>query len=427
MNRDFHFSVPQDQAGIRLDRLIHSRLPDQNISRSAVQEWIKAGLVRVDGSPSLKPSTPVQPGQKIEVCPGPSHQDAPEPVKGLVDIIFSDAHLLVLNKQPGLNVHPAPSVSEPTLVHHLLAEYPALKNFARQDRAGIVHRLDRDTSGLMLAALDPETAGRLQEQFKNRLVKKIYLALLCGCPEKKHGFITQPLGRDPAGRTRMAVLESGRTARTEYRIIHESHDKSWSLALIRIYTGRTHQIRVHMAAAGHPVMGDSVYGAQALEKIRTQHPGLKRLIKRQLLHSTSLEFSHPETRTRLKFFQPMPSDFQRVILHLSRKCQRIIITGSMGSGKSLVSSLLKELNHPVFDADQCVRELYQPGQDGWELIRKRFGNIFFEPETKKVDKRVLLEQMAENPAILEEINHLIHPLVRQRLESFFDRHKDCRT
>jgi len=419
------FTVREDDAKFRLDKLVLKYFHGDPPSRSQVNSWIKDGLVLVDGSPCLKPSQSLVRGQSVVVQVPVSGTD-PVPVKGELEEVYKDDQVLVLNKQPGISVHPALSLNEPTLVNYLLYKYPQLKNNFSGDRPGIVHRLDRDTSGLMVVALDEESAVNLARAFHDRKVDKEYLAIVSGCPESDQGEINHSLGRDPKSRIKVAVLSDGRRARTKYYVRHCGIDKNWALVRLEILTGRTHQIRVHMAELGHPVLGDSLYGGEIKILWGFKQRLLSKLIKRQLLHSTRLEFTHPETGKRMCFAKPPPKDFVQACLYMERRLQRVVITGSMGSGKSSVISLLESLGYPVFIADQCVAELYEPGNDGWRIIKNRFGSSFIDGEDQPVNKARLARAVSRDKAILAELGHLIHPLVRHRLDEFWNKSRDRR-
>jgi len=425
LTREILFAVREGDTKSRLDKLVLKYFHGDPPSRSQVNSWIKDGLVLVDGSPCLKPSQSLVRGQSVIVQVPVSGTD-PVPVKGELEEVYKDEHVLVLNKQPGISVHPAPSLNEPTLVNYLLDKYPQLKNNFSGDRPGIVHRLDRDTSGLMVVALDEKSAVNLSSAFHDREVNKEYLAIVSGCPESDQGEIKHSLGRDPKTRIKVSVLSDGRRARTKYYVQHCGIDRKWALVRLEILTGRTHQIRVHMAELGHPVLGDSLYGGEIKISWDFKQRLLSKLIKRQLLHSTRLKFTHPETGKRMCFVKPPPKDFVQVCLYMERSLQRVVITGSMGSGKSSVVSLLEDMGYPVFIADRCVAELYEPGNDGWRIIKSRFGGSFIDGEDQPVNKARLARAVSRDKAILAELGHLIHPLVRHRLDEFWNKSRDRR-
>lgn len=426
MTEKIVFLSPKNDPRIRLDVFLVENFPEYEFTRSQVGGLIKNGHVLVDGRVCLKPSYKVASFQAVKINVPVEKSNSPAPVKGEIKEVFENSSILVLDKQPGLSVHPAPSIDEPTLVNYLLEKYPQLRNSESDERPGIVHRLDKDTSGLMVVALDSNIKEFLQSAFHDRLVNKKYLALIKGYPDKTDGEINLSLSRDHKNKTRMAVVRNGRPARTKYKVIYAGVDKKWSLVLLQILTGRTHQIRVHMSSLGHPVLGDKLYGGKIDSFWGGKEKLLQKLVKRQLLHSVELGFNLPYTDRYHLFFQAPPKDFKRAFFYLERRLQKVIITGSMGSGKSLVMSLLRELNYPVFVADECVNDLYQPGNDGWRMIRGRFGDKFIDGEDLPVNKLRLGAAVGRNRDILKELNHLIHPLVRHRLESFWLEHEDKR-
>lgn len=287
-----------EEGGERLDRYLVQELGEY--SRSVVQKLIAEGLVTVNGA-IPKASYRIEAGDTIQaVLPAPEGSTPlPEPIA--LDIIYQDDDLLVINKPAGMVVHPAPGHASGTLVNALLARFPALAGLG-SDRPGIVHRLDRDTSGLIVVALHEGAREQLQRQFKGRRVRKVYLALLEGRLEPPRGVVEAPIGRDPRHRQRMAIVASGgRPARTSYRV-REYLDR-YTLVEVRPETGRTHQIRVHLAAIGHPIAGDRIYGR------KKGTPGLPR----QFLHAWRLTLTLPGSDERRTFTAPLPDDLQQVL------------------------------------------------------------------------------------------------------------------
>ncbi len=425
MDEPWSWTVPDSQGGSRLDKFILQNMLHAPLSRGRLQEWIREGRVQVDGVPCLKPGQRLEPGQRVDLRV-PAPKASIEPVSGKLHVVYSDSHLAVLNKPAGLSVHPAPSQAGTTLVHHLLYAYPQLQAREEQERAGIVHRLDKDTTGLILIALTPEAEKNLALQFARRQVDKKYLALVQGFVPKEQGRIHIPLGRDERRKTRMSAVREGREAWTSYQVLDRDKHGKWSLLQVGIITGRTHQIRVHLAHLGHPVLGDGLYGGRNWGFYSWKKRFLPQLAKRQLLHSWQLGFKHPQTHEGLEFFTPAPKDFIRTLLWLKRTCQRVVVTGASGCGKSSVLEYFREQGSPVFSADDCVHELYQPGGDGWWLLRQRFGLRFTPADDQPVDKQALLQAIMEDSNVLEEIMHLIHPLVGGRLQEFWERHQDKR-
>jgi 23S rRNA pseudouridine1911/1915/1917 synthase len=290
-----------DLAGTRLDRAVVARVPE--ISRAQVQRLIKTGSVLVNGQPS-KASYQTQTGDEVSVF---VPDDAEEPVlpEALpLDIVFEDPHIIVVNKASGMVVHPALGHSSGTLVNALLAHCPEIANVGGLERAGVVHRLDRDTSGLLVVAKDDEIRQALQRQFKRRQVDKVYTALVEGRLSPREGIVDAPIGRDRAERKRMAVVRSGREARTHYQV--SEYLGEHTLVEVRPRTGRTHQIRVHLAWIGHPLVGDSVYGSRRQRLLADRH----------FLHATRLGFVHPATSGEVEFEAPLPQQLDRLLAKL---------------------------------------------------------------------------------------------------------------
>lgn len=302
-------TVAEDEAGIRLDRLLASRLADQ--SRSALQKWTVEGRVTIDGA-LARSSLRVTPGQTVEIRPPPPQNDAPLPEAIPLDVIYEDEYLAVINKPAGMVVHPAAGHASGTLVNALLARYPDLSEMAASDaggaelggeppRPGIVHRLDKDTSGLIVVAKTAGVRGGLQAQFQTRTVQKTYLTLVHDVPSTPEGEVNAPIGRDPRQRKRMAVVKDGRPAQTEYRVLETFGQ--YALLAVSPKTGRTHQIRVHMAYIGHPVVGDRVYGRR---KGGIECP-------RQFLHAGRIAFAHPVSGEQMEFSAPLPDDLAAIL------------------------------------------------------------------------------------------------------------------
>jgi 23S rRNA pseudouridine1911/1915/1917 synthase len=288
-----------DRRAPRLDAWLASVHPA--ISRSRWKQLIESGCVALNGVPVLKPNTPLSPGDELR-CTLPD----PEPV-GLIatdiplDILHEDADLIVLNKPPGLVVHPAPGHAADTLVNALLHHCTDLAGIGGELRPGIVHRLDKDTSGVLVVAKNEQAVAALVAQFSAHTVEKEYLALVWGVPKKPAGTVDLPIGRHPVHRQKMAIHDNGRNAVTRYETL--AAGPLAALLRVRIETGRTHQIRVHMAHLGHPVVGDTTYG-------RARHglpDGLS--IPRQMLHAHVLKIAHPRDARPLAFTAPPPADF----------------------------------------------------------------------------------------------------------------------
>src|SRR6266571_8902724 len=286
--------VPKDDAKLRLDRVLATQLPEY--SRSRLQQLILAGFVRVNGI-TTRPSHLVRAGDEIELTEPPVEkiENQPEPIP--LEILFEDKDLIVINKSAGLVVHPGAGHRSGTLVNALLHHCPTLSGIGGKERPGIVHRLDKDTSGCLVVAKNDATHRELSRQFAERIVEKIYLALVAGKLCKQTGVIEEKVGRHPAHRQRMSVASPrGRAAKTEYRVIRTG-DKA-SLIECRLHSGRTHQVRVHLHHLGHPVLGDKVYASR-----------LAKDFPRQMLHAWKLGFRHLGSGEWKNFEAPLPDDF----------------------------------------------------------------------------------------------------------------------
>ena len=285
-----------DHAGLRLDRFVALKCPE--ISRTFAQKLIGEGHVTVN-SRVVRASLKLDVGDTVNITvpPEPSVQLLPENIP--LRIIYEDDDLLVIEKPAGLTVHPAPGHLDHTLVNALLHLYPHLADKGDSIRPGIVHRLDKDTSGLMLTVRNEAARANLMAQFKNRIVHKTYQALVKGRLSPESGVIEAPLGRDPRNRKRMAVLTEGREARSEYRVMEYIGD--CTLLEVVPQTGRTHQIRVHLSAIGYPVMGDAVYG------VKSPH------LSRQFLHACRLGFKLPATGKYVEFTSELPLDLAQAL------------------------------------------------------------------------------------------------------------------
>ena len=303
------FVVTEKLSGTRLDRFLETLL--EGLSRSRIKALIEEGRVKIQGEKAKKGGQRVRTGDVVEVTIPPPKTLELVPVEMQLDILYEDEHLLVLDKPAGLVVHPAPGHQNDTLVNALLAHCKDLKGIGGAERPGIVHRLDKDTSGLLVVAKDETTHRGLVEQFKKREVEKVYLALIYGTPHPSKGTIRAPIGRHPIHRKKMAVVEKGREALTCYRVL--SPRRGISLVEVKIKTGRTHQIRVHMHHIGHPVVGDPVYKAKSYRHLS---PPLKETIKtlgRQALHHHRMRFTHPVTGEKMTFVSPLPEDMLKVL------------------------------------------------------------------------------------------------------------------
>lgn len=303
------------KSGQRLDKYIAQEVP--GLSRSLVQRLIHAGLVTVNGQ-TVKASRKVEVGDTIVLCVPPPEPLEVRPEAIPLDIVYEDADLVVVNKPAGMVVHPAYGHQTGTLVNAILAHCPEIADVGDTLRSGIVHRLDKDTSGLIIVAKNDVARQHLQRQFKRREVKKVYLALLEGHLEPSQGLIEAPIGRDSRRRKRMAVVRAekgGREARTEYRVTEyfalqgSGMSRLYTLVEAEPVTGRTHQVRVHFAFIGHPLVGDSVYGRR---RQRLADYGLPPL-GRQFLHAQSLGLRLPRSNQYVEFRAELPPDLREVL------------------------------------------------------------------------------------------------------------------
>ncbi len=297
-------TLSADEPGQRLDKFLLAQLP--GYSRAQAQALIRSGCVLVDGA-ARKTGYKFKGGEQVQVRIPPREERSVEPEDIPLDIVYEDAQLAVINKAAGMVTHPGPGNESGTLVNALLARYPELADMMddpqAQDRLGIVHRLDRGTSGLLVAARDKPSLLALMRQFQERSVDKVYLALLEQRPKSNTGLIDAPIARDPRQRKRMAVQRSGKPAQTEFEVLDDDFQGDRALVRLKLLTGRTHQIRVHMAFIGCPLVGDSVYGRRK-QRVR---------LKRQFLHARELAFDHPVTGERLSFVSELPVGLRAVM------------------------------------------------------------------------------------------------------------------
>jgi 23S rRNA pseudouridine1911/1915/1917 synthase len=424
-DRQIQAEVNPEQAGMRLDTYWAWKLDGQGVSRNQIRQWIKDSRAMVNNRPCSKPAAEIRSGDRLILnLPGQSKKIHPH--DDPVQIVWQDRELAVVNKPPGLSVHPAPSEQSSTLVHRLVHIFPELRKLD-DFRPGIVHRLDKDTSGLLLVALNEDIRSTLSQSLAAREVEKEYLALVYGCPEQAESWIDLPLGRDEQHKTRMAVQDGqGRPAQTWYRVLHVFAHVPCSLVQVRIVTGRTHQIRVHLAHLGHAVLGDRTYGPQQTASLKRTRPDLAKMVSRQMLHAWRLGFRHPRSNEWQSIHQGVPRDFLRVLLRAHRRPQRVGITGSAGSGKSALTFLLAKEEAPVWSADQVVAELYAPGADGWEMLRRSFGQRFVPDPSGPVDKKALFAAMQNSSRERETILNIIHPLVEHSWRTFCEKHRQVR-
>ncbi|MUM76268.1 dephospho-CoA kinase [Pseudodesulfovibrio sp. F-1] len=421
--------APSDR-GLRLDRFWARELADEGVSRGRAKEWIEAGLALVDGEAVIRGKHVLSGGETLRLGDGgpPAADAEARAVPGEVAVVFEDEHLAVVDKRAGLTTHPAPGEPGPTLVNHLLHRWPdmaaGLSGMDRQ-RPGIVHRLDKDTSGLIAVARSEAVRLRLAADFALRRVCKTYLAIVHGRPDPARGTVDAPIGRHPTHKTRMAVTpRGGREARSDYRVLWTGPRGLASLVAVRIHTGRTHQIRVHMAHLGHPLLGDAVYGPRENAQWTRRPDILAGLAPRQMLHAFHLGLRHPATGEPLILWREPPEDFRSLLAALPRECLRVGIVGMPGSGKSALLGFLCRQGHACFSADEAVGWLYEPGGDGATMLGQRYGSAYLRGDGG-VDRPALLAAMRNSEGLRREVMDMIHPMVRHRCEEFFRAHRDA--
>lgn len=300
-------TVPSALAGERVDRMVSMMT---GCSRSVASDLVAAGEVRVNGEPVTTRGHRLAEGDEVHVT-APTDVPAPEVVGDpdvVVDVVYEDDSVVVVNKAPGVVVHPGAGNPEGTLANGLVHRYPEITGVGAPERPGIVHRLDADTSGLLVVARTPQAYDDLVAQLASRTVERRYLALVWGTLEPRLGRIDAPVGRSRRQPTRMTVSTSGREAITDYEV-EEVFTDPVEVALVRcsLHTGRTHQIRVHLRSIGHPVVGDAQYGGVRQSLV----------VPRLWLHAATLAFDHPVTGERLEFTAPVPTDLAAVLSQLA--------------------------------------------------------------------------------------------------------------
>jgi len=307
MSDRYILAVDQGQEGIRLDVWLARQ--SKGMSRSRIQQLIRAGLVTVNAQ-TVKESHKIKPGEQIEVNIPPPHPVELKAEQIPLNILFEDDFLLVIDKPSGLVVHPAPGHDAGTLVNAVLYHCPRLEGIGGELRPGIVHRLDKDTSGVILVAKTEAALSALADQFKQREISKEYLAIVLGALSPASGQIRTMIGRHATDRKKMtAVPRKGRPAIT----IYDTMEKLGNFSLVRLKpeTGRTHQLRVHLAHVHHPVIGDEKYGRRSSWNLPVE-------VKRQMLHAHKIIFRHPGTGQKMEFSAPMPEDMERLLDYLQK-------------------------------------------------------------------------------------------------------------
>ena len=445
------FPVLDESLIKRLDQFLTDALAKtegQQLSREKIKKAITSGQVKLNGQVCTSAKQPLKIGDElcIELVVVSNNLQAES---GYLKVIEKLGDILILDKEAGLTVHPCDSQPSDTLVQRVLSAYPQLAKMEGM-RPGIVHRLDKHTSGLLMVALSEPMRLALCKDFAERNIHKKYLALVYGEPQGKEGRIEAPIGRHHSIKTRMAVVsenKGGRDALTFWKKVWVDPHGRFSLLEVEIITGRTHQIRVHLTHLGHSLLGDKVYVSPCVSYFKEQNPAFK-LIERQMLHAWSLNFTYPSLpcvsvaseneapqtdyqNTEHSFFSAPPEDFVQTAINCSSQAMQIVLTGSAGSGKSTVLKAFADLGFNTWSADAVVAKLYQQGSDAWALIDKNFTGrftrksadseqqAFYDLEPTPVNKRALLAAIKENPSIKRDLEEIVHPFVKHDLDNFF--------
>lgn len=402
----YEFVIDNADSNKRLDLALKNNVP--NLSRAKARKGIEAGQCHIDGNQIFAPDYKIKSGQKVsfeysEECA------SIQPEAGDLSVIWHDDELAICNKPPNLTVHPCPSCPDNTLVNRLLAHFPVLKKLGGE-RPGIVHRLDKDTSGIIMVSLSENMRQKMMEAFSKRQVSKHYLALVQGIPPK-NGECTESIGRDPVSRTKMSLVaekHGGKTAHTIWQRLWHSEDGNFSLLRVKILTGRTHQIRVHLASNGYPILGDKVYGTKECQA----------LAPRQMLHASDLKFVHPLTQKTMHFNVLPPEDFMQTIQKNDSIFYRIIVTGNQGCGKSAFCRFLSDHNIPLINSDRVVADLYAKNgiASQWFEMRNYQDNVM---EKGLINKEKLFKLFMKDSGLKHEFINYIHSMVFERIDIFF--------
>ena len=320
-------SVKENETGMRLDQFLASM--DKIVSRTQAQRLLKSGHVLLNGVSVSAPSRKVYSGQSIQLTVPDNEPSEIAPEKGDLEILHEDSELVVVNKPAGMVVHPSAGHSSGTLVNYLMHHCDDLSGIGGVLRPGIVHRLDKDTSGILVAAKTDSAHLHLSSQFKQHTVKRQYQAIIWGVPSKEHGIVEASIARHPVRRKEMSIVKSngereddntkGKHAVTHWKVLKKF--KTASLIACRLETGRTHQIRVHLTSIGHPLIGDKQYGKSPLKKCSGLSVALiqtMKSIRRQALHAELLGFKHPVTEEWCEFKTNLPEDFSNLLTELQK-------------------------------------------------------------------------------------------------------------
>ncbi len=407
-NSLYSFTIEED-AKLRLDAFLAQNL---QISRAQATKAILSSSCLVN-SKEVKRNYILKYGDIVEYT-AQAERNELIPEEGDLDILYQDNDYVIINKPPNLTVHPAPSQEEGTLVHILLKHFPQMQEMEGL-RPGIVHRIDKDTSGIIVIALHDMARRALSELFELREVHKEYIALVHNTPPKE-GLIDLPIGRHEKYKTKMAVTSEskGKHALTEYQVIHADKERNYALLAVKIHTGRTHQIRVHFSHAGYPLLGDKLYTA----KINKPLPkAISNYATRQMLHASKICFTQPLTGKEIEITCPMPEDMKKCLEKLKSKLKRTILTGSVGSGKSSALKIYNSMGYSTFSADEYVKSLYEADGAGTFLLYRLFGDDILNAQNG-IDKAKLFTLMQEEENKIK-IEKILHPLVFRAMQDFF--------
>ncbi len=411
--QNYHFLVTFEQCPkeMRLDAFLGACIAE--ISREKIKKAIQNEQCRVDGLLCSAPSTRIKAGQSIELVLAPTATHI-VPEQGDVNVLWHDDVMLICHKPAGLTVHPCPSCTENTFIQRAAGHFPQL---LEQEglRPGIVHRLDKDTSGVIAIALNEKARLALAEDFAERRVHKEYLALVHGVIAEQ-GEIAEPIGRHPTAKVLMAVVpenRGGRAAHSAWQRLYADPQGVFSLVKVTIFTGRTHQIRVHMAHVGFPLWGDVLYGGLSQKDTATS------LAQRQMLHAWHLSLLHPSTREQKDFYCAPPEDFLQCALDLSHSVQKVVLTGLAGCGKSTVLKAFAAQGIPTWSADTVVNSLYAVGGAGHAFLHHRFGSRFVAHAKAELDRTALRLAMQEDAFLRQEVESVIHSMVRENCSAFW--------
>ena len=401
-----NFVVSSEHEGKRLDNVLKTF--NSELSRANIQKYIKDSQCYVDNKIIIDVNYRLKLGQNVKLNIVNYDNNISE-IDGKIDIILEDKDFIVCNKPANITVHPCPSCKEPTFVQMLIANFPIMRNMQGQ-RPGIVHRIDKETSGLLLVALTEKARMYFVDAFSNRTIHKEYLALVYG-KIKESGECTKKIGRNPVIKTKMAVIDmqnGGKPAYTSWKRLWVSNNDKISLVKVRILTGRTHQIRVHLAHLGHPIVGDKLY-ATGLDKS---------LANRQMLHAFNLEFVHPSTNKPIKCFCHPPNEFVSCMVNYCKQLKRIVVTGGVGCGKSTMIKYFKEQGFPCISADEIVKEIYLNKGEAYQWLSRNYGDEFI--INKGVNREKLFNKMVLDDDFKNMYLKMIHDIVFGQIQEFWD-------